>query len=751
MGENHKFLGSWICSGQPLSDRRAPIFKREFNVTKAIKKAQVFVCGLGLFELKINGELPDDSVLNPAHTQYSKTVLYRVFDVTSLLTLSKNTITVELGNSFFNETTFVWNWDTASWRSSPKLILDLVIEYTDNTTEVVFTDESFKVALNGPIISNSIYYGEAHDMRNTDLIFADAIKCEAPAGELKEQKMPPIRRINEIKPLKITKIREKYFVIEAPEMITGWAKFKLNLPKDTEVTVTYSERLNEDGTIYKIGKGIGRDGNWWPDGFIQQDKFISNGEECFFEPKFSYKGFKYIGIENCPQELLDEDVILYRVANDVKTISSFSTSNPSLNELHLLMRRTILNNLQGKPTDTPVWEKNGWLGDLNCGLQSMLFNFELSEFLKSFIDTMVDCFHEFSSIPVMVPSANWSIKNSPVWNSVFVFSCEELLRFYDEKAYVKEKYNDLKAFALNDIEELKENSWTWGVKGLADWVSPVGHENYEADPGTSEGAEICGTAFIYKMLESMIFIAEEIGENEDIKIYNEARVNIFKAFNEAFFNNELKIYETNYWEQKGDRTKYRQTSNLLPIAFGLVPDSLKDTVLQNLVKDIKNKGYHLDTGCIGTKYILLVLFNNGETDVAFKILTQTTYPSWCSWLLNGDTSAYESWENTTRSKNHYFLGTYEEAYFSCIMGVKEIKNGFKEFTLKPALNCGLSSFNASLETKSGALKLSFEKQTDKSFKVLIKIPKGSKVNVVLENKSNIISKQLTFGEYEFLV
>lgn len=738
------FKGKWIGADMTVEDRRAPIFKKIFTIEKEPEKAELFICGLGLFELKINGKLPDDTVLNPAHTQYNRTVLYRSFDVSDLLTSGENEITVELGHSFFNETTNVWDWDKASWRSSPKLISDLNISYKNGEIESVLTDENWEYTLDGQITKNSIYYGEAHDLRKNDLKWHEVVLVDAPEGKLKPQNMPPIRRIGEFKPEKIEKLCEGTYLVTAPEMITGWAKLNLCLPKDTEIKVVYSEKLKEDGYIQKIGKFEGHDGPWWPDEYIQQDCFIGNGELCELEPKFSYKGFKYIQIENCPVEITSDNITIYRVANDMEIISEFECSNESVNKLHDIMQRTLFNNFQGKPTDTPVWEKNGWLGDFSCGLTSIMFNFQMAEYLKNFVDVMNDCFEAYGNVPVMVPAAEWGLGNSPVWNTVYVFSCEALLDYCSERDYVKTLYPNLKKFALIDIETLENQGWVWGQKGLADWLSPMGEENGEIDPGSSEGCEICGTAFIYKMLKSIIRISEFLGETEDAEIYKSACKNIYKAFNEKFYDSEKQIYETTFWDQKGLRTKYRQTSSLLPLAFGLVPEENKKAVLENLVNDIIAKDYHFDTGCTGVKFVLPVLYDNGYSDVAYKVLTQKTYPSWCYWLENGATTAWESWEKTTRSQDHYFLGSYDEAFFTQLAGIKDVREGYKTFTVSPRLDCGLEFVKVSVKTPFGLLKSEWNKNENNTFTVKVTVPKGAKAQIILQKAVN---ETVFGGEY----
>lgn len=753
MDNKYNWHGKWIGANMSVEDRFAPIFKKDFSIVETPVKAEIRICGLGLFEIKINGCLPDNSVLNPAHTQYSKTVLYRTFDITKLLKAGNNTITVELGNSFFNETTCVWNWDTASWRAAPKLIADIRIDYIDGTYVTVATDEDWLVSLNGATTKNSIYYGETFDARKLESIcFSDTAVCVAPPeGKLKEQTMPPMRRIAAFKPKEIIRRDNGSYIITSPEMVTGWAEIKINEPENSEVTITYGEQLNDKGLLSVIGKGEGRDGNWWPDGYIQQDKFISSGKPFIFEPKFSYKGFRYIQIDNYSANLTENDITIYRVANDVEIYSEFTCSDETINKLHKLMRNTLLNNFQGKPTDTPVWEKNGWLGDLSCGLASIIYNFDIGSFLSSFIDTMADCFDEFGSVPVMVPSANWSIGNSPVWNTVFVFATEALVDFCGMTDYAQKLYPILRKFALKDIEELKEKEWVWEVRGLSDWVSPVGDENMPIEPGDSEGAEICGTAYIFAMLNSMANLADILGKSDDVKEYKEAAEYINKAFNAKFYNADAGFYETTFWRQKGTRTKYRQTSNLVPLVFGLVPEEHKEAVAQSLVEDIKAKNYHLDTGCIGTKYILPVLFDFGYADVAYKVLTQTTYPSWGFWIENGANSAWESWEKTTRSMNHYFLGTYEEALYSHIAGIRNVKNGFASFTVSPEFGCGLDFAKAEFNLPNGKLKSEWKKNSDGSFIAEIEIPDGARASIKLHANGGNSEIARQGGKYSFFI
>lgn len=736
---NHNFKGNWISADMSIEDRFAPVFKKQLTLKEKPTEAKIYICGLGLFELKINGIPADDTLLNPPHSQYTQTVFYRVFDIADLLHKGENTITVELGNSFFNETTDVWNWDTASWRSIPKLIADIEIG-----GETITTDESWLVTKDGPTTQNSIYYGETYDARKKSFAFENAVCTDAPAGELKEHTEPFIRRISEFKPESITRLDNGNLLIKAPEMITGWAKIRINAPESEAVSIIYGEKLTDDGHVLRIGGNQGRDGHWWPLDFIQKDTYISDGSPALFEPKFSYKGFLYIEIINHAQDLTFDDITLYRIANSVKTIGSFECSDELVNNLHSLMRRTLLNNFQWKPTDTPVFEKNGWLGDANCAIETMMYNFDMSVYMRQFIEIMDDCFKDFGKVPVIVPTSEWGVGNSPVWNTIFVFATKALIDFCGNTDFAEKLYPHLREFALNDIADIESFGGTWRIHELSDWVAPSNDEFSEMICDPSEGAEICCTAYIYAMLRTMEKISVILGKGDEVEYLAEAE-KIRNAFNEKFYNAEKQIYETTFWDPKGNRRQYRQTSNLLPLSFGMVDEENKAAVVRNLVDDIVTHGYHLDTGCTGTKHLLPVLFNTGHADVAYKILTQTTYPSWGYWIEKGSTSAWEAWEPSTRSLDHYFLGTYDEILYSHIGGIRNIKDGYKTFTVAPETECGMAWAKTSIESPFGIIRSEWKKEDGKTF-FEIEIPEGATAEIRIKDK---ISETKNGGIYKY--
>lgn len=715
----------------------APMLRKSFELSGEVKRARAYVSGLGLYEMHINGQLPDDTVLNPAHTQYNKTVHYRVFDVTDMLVSGKNTVAVELGNFFYNCTVAEWHWDTAPWRDSPKLLFELLVEYTDGTTEFIVSDESWKMYSDGPTVYNGIYHGEHYDARRAvqdwektefdDSSWEPVEMRDAPAGQLVFENMEPMRRIITFTPT-VTENGNGTFIIENPVMTTGWAKIRFNAPKDTEIAITYGEKIvNGEFVFPKYASNA-----------LQSDKYVCSGIcDEVYEPKFTYKGYRYIKIENYPGKLTSSDVECYFIANDVAVVSTFETGNKEINSMHDMVRRTIWNNFQGKPTDTPVYEKNGWTGDYNVSLEMINFNFDISNFNAKYLRDLRDCQNEDGSMPVIAPGYwNWGKDNAVVWNSAYINGIYESWRTGGLTSEIKEHYPYMRLLAASYISILEGNGWVWTDNQLSDWVAPYG----PASP--AEGSGICGTGYAYFAFTRLAKMADEIGEKSDADEYRNVMEKVYNAFNKKYYDAEKGYYDTGYWNNNnaGTRTKYRQTSNLVPLAFGLCPNVHKESVVSALVKDIAvDKNMHFDTGMVGTKLILTTLSEIGYGNIAMELIKQTTFPSWGFWLSNGANSTWEGWDIGARSHNHYFLGTYEDWFYKNLAGVRDMANGYETVTLCPEVYSELGYTDMTLNTVRGALRSHWYYTESGELKWEIRIPTGTTAKVYLPAKANSVN------------
>lgn len=277
------------------------------------------------------------------------------------------------------------------------------------------------------------------------------------------------------------------------------------------------------------------------------------------------------------------------------------------------------------------------------------------------------------------------------------------------------------------------NGWLCDDEQLGDWVSPIGGQDPNAPycEQTSEGSALVGTAYFYGALRYVRQLAEALGKAEDVAKLGTAMEQIYNAFQKAFWKEEQGSYATNFWREIGTRTKYRQTSNLVSLAFGLVPESRIPVVVQNLVRDIRAKGNHLDTGCVGTRHLLPVLCDYGYGEFAYQILTNQTYPGWSFCIEKSGTCTWEMWEAGTRSLDHCFLGTYDAWFYGYLVGIRNIKNGYETFDIRPELIREISHAKASVRTVRGTVSVSRQREREDAVRMELAIPMGAAAKLLL--------------------
>ncbi len=719
----------------------APMLRKTFDVAKEVVKARLYISGLGLYELYVNGTLPDDTVLNPAHTQYDDTVHYRVYDVTNMLATGKNALAVELGNYFYNCDFYGWmKWSIAAYRDDPKLLLELHIDYADGTSAVIVTDESWKTYEYGPTTYNNVYKGEHYDARREvdgwtvaafdDSFWKNAVTAAAPTGELIFENMEPLRRLDTFKPEVLDKGNGTY-IIKNPVMTAGWAKINFSAPSGTEIKITYGEKLDDMGFVVPTKNGY----------LLQVDKFITSGGDDVYEPKYSYKGYEYIQIDNYSGALTADDVECYLVANDITEISEVETGDSRINYMHEMMLRTVMNNLQSKLTDTPVYEKNGWTGDVNFAVESFNYSYDLSNILPKILRDMADTQGANGAVAQIAPCADHGGKSIPIWSSILINGYYENYRTNGSFTAIKENYDRIRWQTLDYIKVIKANGWVWVTESYADWVSPNPSGLYMPGktPHAPEGAGIIGSAFVYRTLGQMAEMADMLGKTEDAAEYRAAMANIYTAFNEKFYDAEKGYYDTGFWLERFDaeRTKYRQASNIIPLMFGLCPKEYEESVVKSIVDDIRAKDNHLDVGAVGTKYILPMLSKYGHGDLAMALVHQDTYPSWGYWISLGANTCWETYESNARSRNHFFLGTYTDWFYKNLAGVRDYTNGFETVVLKPEIYPEIGYVNYSMQTVRGELVSSWRFTEDNKLVWDVTIPVGTTATVYLPANADI--------------
>lgn len=690
--------GKWIGRTEDTAPRPAPLLRREFTVKGKVQRARVYVCGLGYHELRLNGEKVGDHVLDPGYTRYDRRALYVTHDVTNRLKQGPNALGVMLGTGWTNvHTVAVWYFDQAPWRQAPKVLLNLRLEYADGRTETIATDERWKTA-DGPVTFDSIYAGESYDARREipgwdrpgfdDSRWDEARVVKDPGGEVSAQEMEPIRITRTLKPVKITEPKPGVYVFDMGQNLSGHVQLTVSGPAGTEVVFKHGERLNPDGTLDQRdiaehmrpfrAPAIPKDA---PLPRFQTDSYILKGGGVeVWEPRFVYHGFQYVEVTGLPGKPTPETVKARVTHSDVRPAGEFACSNPLLNKIQEATKWAFLSNLASIPTDCPHREKNGWTGDAHLAAEQAIYNYHPAAVYKKWIQDLADEMRPTGELPGIVPSSGWGYEwgNGPAWDSAYLLIPWYLYEYYGDTAILKHHYPKMRRYV--DYLTTKAKDGIVSI-GLGDWVPP----------GKTAPTEVTSTGYYYADARIVARAAEILGKTEDARKYSELAESIKAAFNKRFFQPETGSYSNG-----------TQTALATPLNWGLVPAEHRQKLVDLLVAEVEKKNGHLDTGILGTKYLLNVLLDNGRADVAYRVASQTTYPSWGHWIEQGATTLWEAWDGTA-SRNHIMFGDISAWFYRALAGIRPDAPGFKRIRIQPQVVGDLTWVRGSYDSIHGRI------------------------------------------------
>ena len=746
MMQQNNWIGSWITDYNDISVKPAPYFRKTYSVQKKVKKAVAYITAAGLYEFYINGDKIGNHRLDPMYTRFDKRNLYVTYNVTDKFKEESITLGVILGNGWYNhQSTAVWNFDKAAWRNRPRFLLNVRVAYEDGTTEVLYTNESWKTALS-PIVFNSIYTAEHYDARkeqsgwNTfnfnDSNWSNSLEVKAPSHNIVAQALKPIRNVEAIKPVTIRKISDKKYIYDLGRNISGVTQLKVQGTKGTVLRLTHSEQLNDSGEIDLSNIDVHYRPKDDLDPFQTDIYTLSgNGIETFM-PKFNYKGFQYIEVvSDKPIELTKESLIGQFMHSDVTSVGSIKSSNEIINKIWAATNASYLSNLFGYPTDCPQREKNGWSGDAHINIETGFYNFDAITIYEKWLADHRDEQKDNGVLPSIIPTWSWGYDwgNGPDWTSTIAIIPWEIYQFYGDTRALEVNYPNIKKY-VDHITDISPNGITdWG---LGDWV-PVKDKTPK---------ELTSSIYYYVDASILAKTAKLLGKNDDYVTYSQLAEKIKKAINNKYLNTETAIYGSGY-----------QTELSAPLYWGIVPKELKTKVAANLAEKVIQDNKHLNVGLLGTKSILNALSENGYEDLAYEVASQETFPSWGWWIKNGATTLYENWDIHSKndiSKNHIMFGEIGAWLFKGIGGIFPDPNapGFKNVILKPHFIKGLDYFNASHTGPYGKIVSNWKKQNKNIVNYHVVIPPNSTATVYFNAMSIKLNgnkiKKVKNGEYK---
>jgi len=721
----------WIGRDDPMPTANVPSparwLRKEFTTAKPLRRAVVSFSGLGSSELYVNGAKVGNAVLSPALSDYAKRVYYVTYDITPLLKPGANALGTVLGNGRFNSPRVTGRngLNNFGW---PKLILQLHVEYADGTTAEIASDESWKFTDAGPISANNEYDGEDYDARKEmsgwaspgfdDSKWVAASLAGAPGGELCAQNIEPIRVTGTIKPIAVKEISPGVFIYDMGQNMVGWCKLSVTGSAGTTVAMRFAERLHDDGTLSVENLRTAK----------VTDRYTLKGTGLeTWEPRFTYHGFRYVEVTGFPGKP-DLNAIEGHVVNDdLASDGSFESSNPLLNKIYQSVVWDVRGNYRSMPTDCPQRdERQGWLGDRAEESLGEMFIFDNHLLYKKWIQDIVDAQMPNGSVPAVAPHY-WTVYNDDVtWPSALLIIPDSLREQYGDEETIAKQYpamakwiDHMSTFIVDDIMPKDK---------YGDWCMPPENSKiiHSTDPARLTAGPLLGTAYFYYDLGLMSKYAAIAKQPADAQKFDALAAKLKTGLNQKYFNPTTGQYDNG-----------TQTSSVLPLAFGMVPGKNNGIVLPSLVNSITNIYHdHIGTGLVGAQWLNRALTDNGRIDLAYKMATNTDFPSWGYMMNHGATTIWELWNGDTadvqmNSGNHVMLvGDLVIWLYQDLAGIRSdpAHPGFKNIIMKPMPVGDLTSIKASHVSPYGRIESEWH-LGETNFKWHITVPPNSTATV----------------------
>ena len=736
--EQSDWVANWV--GFPAGrNGNALYFRNTYTLDRSVTRARAYICGMGWYEFRINGKKVGDRVLEPAQSEFSKRVLYSTFDVTEYLNTGANVVGAIVG---------------PGWYGVPKLIVQIEAELVDGTTRRMITNDRtnndvdlWKVS-DGPIVSSGVFDGEIYDARlekpNWDRSTGDessyvhggawvsSMIVDPPGGKLVPQTMEPVRVVDTLRSQSIDQPRPGIFVLDNGQNLAGWAALTATGKRDTAITMRFAECLYDDGTVNQENLRFAE----------ARDRYIfANDGTQTWEPRFTYHGFRYIQLEGFPEEPTVDSVETKIVRSDVAPTGRFKSSDPLVNRIEKAVRWTEVSNLHGLPTDCPQRaERMGWLNDMAARSEELIYNFDVSRFLPKWLDDIGDAQDPESGAVSDTAPFRWGARPGDPVSVCYALIPWLLYQHFGDERVLEVHFRGIKRWAGYLSSRARDHIVEDGYIG--DWAPPVA-EAIAGSIGTSAvsahtPSALISSAHYYHLLQLLTRISVAIDRNEDASEFRGLAANVHSAFNQRFWDDRTGGYASN-----------NQACNSVALYMGLVPDAKKASVLANIVNDVEDHDFHLTTGNLCTKYIFDVLSDGGEIETAYRLLTQTSYPSWGYMFEHGATTMWERWEEATgigmNSHNHGMYASIGAWLYKALAGIRVGHEccGFSNVVIAPKVPSGLKSVDAAVDTVRGTIETSWENVAGR-LSLTVSVPSGVEAEVHFP-RLGTSGRQLTEG------
>ena len=733
--------GKFICAGKKRGTWQKPVaapwFRREFALAEVPREAKLSICGLGLYRLYLNGKDITGKAFAPYMCNTDHLVYWDVYDVLPWLVTGENVVGVLLGNGWQNaQGGATWGMQEASFQSEPKLSFELRMRSGEREWKVV--SDSSVLTHPSPVLFDDLWYGEYYDARRGQVGWCrpgldtgdwkPAEYTEAPRGEARLCGAVPVREISSLRPVAIRECPGGYLYDFGENNAGVCALHIRNTMPGQEIVLIHGEYVH-DGMLDN------RKCSFLPDNLGQQDRYICRGgREERWQPVFTYHGFRYVYVQGVTREQADEELLTYRVIHaDLGSCGGFSCSDPVLNQLQEMTRRSTLSNYCFFPTDCPQREKNGWTGDAALSAEQIMLNFEPDLSQREWLRNICRAQDSTGMLPGIVPTGGWGMGlGGPAWDSALVCLPFYLWKYRGDTAAFEECREAILRY-LRYAGGCRDEKGLIEI-GLGDWM-PVGQADSRAFRAP---VSVTDTAFVYDMCRKVLVMMEACGNTKEYPYVASLAADLYKSARKS-------LVDWDTCEVAGQC----QTSQAVFLYFGLFREEEEDRAMEPLLKYIAEADGHMDVGILGGRVLFHVLSSHGYGDLAYKMVVREDFPSYGNWVARGATTLWEDFtekEEEVNSRNHHMWGDISSWMIQRVAGLQLNPSGknFGEVLIKPDFTAGLEEAEAWHVSPQGCITVHWHRE-GKDIDLEVSLPEGTDAVVSLGKQEEL---RVPAGGYE---
>lgn len=719
---------SWITM-EGAASTVVPVFRKRFACGKAVRSAVLEVTCDGVYEAVLNGRRAGNFILAPGWTEYRKRLQVQSYDVTELLE-KENSLEITVANGWFRRTNAPWTGTKNPDEFLPAmLIAALCLVREDGSEEQILTDETWEVS-ESTVTLSGIFIGEDVDMTRQPR-FEQARICDFPKDNLIPQVGPEVHEQETVYPRASFRTPKGEWVIDFGQNLTGYMAFEVDARAGEKLSLSTAEVLDRDGNFYTANYRSAR----------SQLHYICSEGKQEYKPRFTFFGFRYLRIDEAPEGFSADRIRAVVLHSEMKRTGWLDSSDPMLNQLFSNINWSQKGNYLDIPTDCPQRdERYGWTGDGQIFCRTATLQYDVRQFFRKWLADMRAAQHANGWVPEVIPSLTAYKPGGGGWSDAVTIIPWQLYQTYGDVSFLADMYDAMEKWiayipTVSTTEDLWTGCWTYG-----DWLALDAPEDYHpatielAKRGYSNDDLIC-SAFYANSVDILIKTGRIL--QRDVSRYEALHGRIAAAF-KARFGGQLNT----------------QTEKVLALHFNLAdrPQALADALADQIIAC----GSKMQTGLVGTPYILHELSRYGYTELAWSLLLRKEYPGWLYSVSKGATTVWEHWDgikpdgtfwdDDMNSYNHYAYGSVADWVFSTACGIQPAEPGYAKARIAPQPDPRLKHLCAVLDTVHGRIR-SFWKYTENGIRYEIDTP--VRTEIVIGGKGMTVEKgSYIFGEQE---